>query len=445
MPKMTKEAIMKIVEEKDVKFIRLQFTDVLGRLKNVAITSSQLEKALDNKIMFDGSSIEGFVRIEESDMYLRPDPDTFAILPWRPKEDSVARMICDVYDPEGNPFMGDPRYCLKRALEEAEDMGFQFHVGPECEFFIFHTDEVGRPTTLTHDTSGYFDLGPMDLGGKVRREICLMLEKMGYEIETSHHEVAIGQHEVDFKYEEALKTADDVMTFKLAVKSVAQKMGTCAVFLPKPLQGQNGSGMHTNMSLTRDGVNAFYDPKDPLKNGLSETAYQFIAGIMEHIPAITAIANPLVNSYKRLIAGYEAPVYVAWSCKNRSPLIRIPASRGSATRVELRSPDPTANPYLLLACCLRAGLDGIKKGLTPPASVDENIFAMSEQELKERGIAALPTNLKEALLALEKDEVIKDILGEHIVTNYISAKEKEWAEYCENVSEWEIQKYIKEY
>lgn len=445
MPKMTKEAIMKIVEEKDVKFIRLQFTDVLGRLKNVAITSSQLEKALDNKIMFDGSSIEGFVRIEESDMYLRPDPDTFAILPWRPKEDSVARMICDVYDPEGNPFMGDPRYCLKRALEEAEDMGFQFHVGPECEFFIFHTDEVGRPTTLTHDTSGYFDLGPMDLGGKVRREICLMLEKMGYEIETSHHEVAIGQHEVDFKYEEALKTADDVMTFKLAVKSVAQKMGTCAVFLPKPLQGQNGSGMHTNMSLTRDGVNAFYDPKDPLKNGLSETAYQFIAGIMEHIPAITAIANPLVNSYKRLIAGYEAPVYVAWSCKNRSPLIRIPASRGSATRVELRSPDPTANPYLLLACCLRAGLDGIKKGLTPPASVDENIFAMSQQELKERGIAALPANLKEALLALEKDEVIKDILGEHIVTNYISAKEKEWAEYCENVSEWEIQKYIKEY
>lgn len=445
MPKKTKEDIMKIVKEKDVKFIRLQFTDVLGRLKNVAITSSQLEKALDNKIMFDGSSIEGFVRIEESDMYLRPDPDTFAILPWRPREDSVARMICDVYDPEGNPFMGDPRYCLKRALEEAEDMGFQFNVGPECEFFIFHTDEVGRPTTLTHDTSGYFDLGPMDLGGKIRREICLMLEKMGYEIETSHHEVAIGQHEVDFKYEEALKTADDVMTFKLAVKSVAQTMGTCAVFLPKPLQGQNGSGMHTNMSLMKDGVNAFYDPKDPLKNGLSETAYQFIAGIMEHIQAITAIANPLVNSYKRLIAGYEAPVYVAWSCKNRSPLIRIPASRGSATRVELRSPDPTANPYLLLACCLRAGLDGIKKGLTPPDSVDENIFAMSEQELKERGIAALPANLNEALRALEKDEVIKDILGEHIVANYISAKKKEWAEYCESVSEWEIQKYIKEY
>lgn len=445
MPKKTKEDIMKIVKEKDVKFIRLQFTDVLGRLKNVAITSSQLEKALDNKIMFDGSSIEGFVRIEESDMYLRPDPDTFAILPWRPREDSVARMICDVYDPEGNPFMGDPRYCLKRALEEAEDMGFQFNVGPECEFFIFHTDEVGRPTTLTHDTSGYFDLGPMDLGGKIRREICLMLEKMGYEIETSHHEVAIGQHEVDFKYEEALKTADDVMTFKLAVKSVAQTMGTCAVFLPKPLQGQNGSGMHTNMSLMKDGVNAFYDPKDPLKNGLSETAYQFIAGIMEHIQAITAIANPLVNSYKRLIAGYEAPVYVAWSCKNRSPLIRIPASRGSATRVELRSPDPTANPYLLLACCLRAGLDGIKKGLTPPDSVDENIFAMSEQELKERGIAALPANLNEALRALEKDEVIKDILGEHIVANYIAAKKKEWAEYCESVSEWEIQKYIKEY
>lgn len=445
MPKMMKEDIMRIAKRKDVKFIRLQFTDVLGRLKNVAITSSQLEKALDNKIMFDGSSIEGFVRIEESDMYLRPDLDTFAVLPWRPRENSVARMICDVYDPEGNPFMGDPRYCLKRALEEAEDMGFEFDVGPECEFFIFHTDDVGRPTTLTHDTSGYFDLGPMDLGGTVRREICLMLESMGYEVETSHHEVAVGQHEVDFKYAEALRTADDIMTFKLAVKSVAKKMGLCAVFLPKPLQGQNGSGMHTNMSLLRDGKNVFYDPADPEHNGLSETAYQFIAGIMEHIGAITAIANPIVNSYKRLIAGYEAPVYVAWSCKNRSPLIRIPASRGSATRVELRSPDPTANPYLLLACCLKAGLDGINKRLAPPPGVDGNIFAMDRKELEKRGITSLPANLHEALAALEEDEVIKQTLGEHILENYISAKEKEWAEYCEDVSPWEIQKYIKEY
>ncbi len=445
MAKMKKEDIMKFVEENDVKFIRLQFTDVLGRLKNVAITRSQLEKALDNKIMFDGSSIEGFVRIEESDMYLRPDPDTFSLLPWRPKEDAVARMICDVYDTEGNPFMGDPRYCLKRAIDEAEDMGFQCFVGPECEFFIFHTDEVGRPTTLTHDTSGYFDLGPMDLGGNIRREICLMLEKMGYEIEASHHEVAIGQHEVDFKYQEALKTADDIMTFKLAVKSVAKKMGTCAVFLPKPLQGQNGSGMHTNISLTRDGENIFYDPKDPRKNGLSEVAYQFIAGLMEHIDAITAIADPLVNSYKRLVAGYEAPVHVAWSCKNRSPLIRIPASRGSATRVELRSPDPTANPYLLLACCLHAGLDGIKKGLVPPDSVDENIFDMSEKELRERGIASLPKDLDQALDALEKDEVIKDILGSHIVENYVAIKRKEWQDYASYVTDWEIDKYIGQY
>ncbi len=445
MSKMKKEDIMKFVEENDVKFIRLQFTDVLGRLKNVAITRSQLEKALDNKIMFDGSSIEGFVRIEESDMYLRPDPDTFSLLPWRPKEDAVARMICDVYDTEGNPFMGDPRYCLKRAIDEAEDMGFQCFVGPECEFFIFHTDEVGRPTTLTHDASGYFDLGPMDLGGNIRREICLMLEKMGYEIETSHHEVAIGQHEVDFKYQEVLKTADDIMTFKLAVKSVAKKMGTCAVFLPKPLQGQNGSGMHTNISLTRDGENIFYDPKDPRKNGLSEVAYQFIAGLMEHIDAITAIADPLVNSYKRLVAGYEAPVHVAWSCKNRSPLIRIPASRGSATRVELRSPDPTANPYLLLACCLHAGLDGIKKGLVPPDSVDENIFDMSEKELRERGIASLPKDLDQALDALEKDEVIKDILGPHIVENYIAIKRKEWEDYSAYVTDWEIDKYIGQY
>ena len=445
MAKMTKEKILKIVKENNVKFIRLQFTDVLGHLKNVAITVNQLDKALDNKIMFDGSSIEGFVRIEESDMYLRPDLDTFAILPWRPREDSVARLICDVYDPEGNPFAGDPRYCLKRVLEEAEDLGYIFNVGPECEFFIFHTDDVGRPTTLTHDTSGYFDLGPIDVGGQVRREICLMLDRMGYEIETSHHEVAIGQHEVDFKYEEALKTADDIMTFKLAVKSVAKTMGTCAVFVPKPLQGQNGSGMHTNMSLMKDGRNVFYDPADTMKNGLSQEAYHFIAGIMEHIPAITAIANPIVNSYKRLIAGYEAPVYIAWSCKNRSPLIRIPASRGSATRVELRSPDPTANPYLLLACCLAAGLDGIKRGLTPPASVDYNIFAMTQEELQEHNIHALPANLNEAIQELEKGELMKQTLGSHILNNYLALKKQEWAEYCENVSEWEINKYLKEY
>lgn len=442
---MKKEDILQAVEDNNVEFIRLQFTDILGKLKNVAITKSQLEKALDNKIMFDGSSIQGFTRIEESDMYLRPDLNTFSLLPWRPGNKSVARLICDVYDPEGNPFIGDPRYCLRQALEEAEDMGYTFQVGPECEFFIFHTDEGGRPTTITHDTSGYFDLGPLDVGGKVRREICLTLEEMGYEVETSHHEVAIGQHEIDFKYDDALKSADNIMTFKFAVKSVAQIMGTCAVFMPKPLQGQNGSGMHTNMSLMKDGRNMFYDPKDPLKNGLSEIAYNFIAGIMAHIPAITAIANPLVNSYKRLIAGYEAPVYIAWSCKNRSPLIRIPASRGTSTRIELRSPDSASNPYLLLACCLSAGLDGIKKGLTPPPSVDYNIFAMDQQQLIEHHIEALPADLEKSLDALEKDEVIKETLGPHILTNFLETKRAEWLEYREYVSEWEIRKYLKDY
>lgn len=442
MSKYTKEQVMQIIEENDIGFIRLQFTDVLGCLKNVAITSDKLEKALDNKIMFDGSSIEGFARIEESDMYLRPDLDTFEILPWRPGVDSVARLICDVYDPEGNPFVGDPRHCLKNVLEEAEDMGYSFNVGPECEFFIFHVDDNGRPTTLTHDTSGYFDLGPADLGGNVRREICLALKKMGFELETSHHEVAHGQHEIDFRYDDALKTADNIMTFKLAVKSIAKKMATCAVFMPKPLEGENGSGMHTNMSLKKDGKNIFYDPKDPLKNGLSKEAYSFIAGLIEHIDAITAIANPIINSYKRLLPGYEAPVHIAWSCKNRSPLIRIPAARGSETRIELRSPDPSANPYLLLACCLAAGLDGIKKGLTPPDSVNYNLFNMTQEELEAQGVRSLPTNLKEALVALDKDELIKKTLGEHIYRNFRELKLREWAEYSENISGWEIDKYI---
>ena len=338
--------------------------------------------------------------------------------------------------------MGDPRHCLKNVLEEAEDMGYSFNVGPECEFFIFHVDDNGRPTTLTHDTSGYFDLGPADLGGNVRREICLALKKMGFELETSHHEVAHGQHEIDFRYDDALKTADNIMTFKLAVKSIAKKMATCAVFMPKPLEGENGSGMHTNMSLKKDGKNIFYDPKDPLKNGLSKEAYSFIAGLIEHIDAITAIANPIINSYKRLLPGYEAPVHIAWSCKNRSPLIRIPAARGSETRIELRSPDPSANPYLLLACCLAAGLDGIKKGLTPPDSVNYNLFNMTQEELEAQGVRSLPTNLKEALVALDKDELIKKTLGEHIYRNFRELKLREWAEYSENISGWEIDKYI---
>jgi glutamine synthetase len=441
----TKEGILSLTRDNDIKFIRLQFTDIFGRMKNIAITSDQLPEALNNKISFDGSSIEGFARIEESDMYLRPDLDTFAVLPWRPRTDGVARLICDVYDPDGNPYEGDPRYCLKRALQEAEDMGMSFTIGPECEFFIFHVDDAGRPTTITHDQSGYFDIGPMDLGGNIRREITLNLDSMGYTLERSHHESARGQHEVDFKYSDALDAADRIMTFKLAVKSVAALNGTCAVFLPKPLEGVAGSGMHTNMSLFKDGNNVFYDPTEKTRNGLSDTAYYFIGGIMKHINAITAVANPLVNSYKRLIPGYEAPVDVAWSYSNRSPLVRIPTARGSRTRIELRSPDMTCNPYLLFACCLNAGLDGVKNQISPPDPVRENLFKLTDEELIARHIARLPSNLHEAIEYLKQDKLIKNTLGEHIFRNYIREKEKEWRTYQTKLTNWEVDNYIWEY
>ncbi len=373
----SKEDIMNLVNDEDVEFIRLQFTDMFGSLKNVAITASQLEKALDNKCMFDGSSIEGFVRIEESDMYLYPDLSTLEIFPWRPQQGKVARLICDVYRPSGEPFEGDPRYVLKRAIKEAADMGYIFEVGPECEFFLFHTDENGLPTTVSYEKAGYFDLGPLDLGENARRDMILTLEDMGFVIEASHHEVAPAQHEIDFKYDEALATADNIMTFKLAVKTIAKRHGLHATFMPKPKYGVNGSGMHINMSLSKDGKNIFNDPEGNL--GLSKEAYYFIGGIMKHMKGMTAITNPLVNSYKRLVPGYEAPVYIAWSATNRSPLIRIPASRGEGTRIELRCPDPSANPYLALAVCLRAGLDGIANKIMPPESVDCNIFALSEE------------------------------------------------------------------
>lgn len=440
MSKYTKKDIMKLVEEEDVEFIRLQFTDMFGTLKNVAITSSQLEKALNNKCMFDGSSIEGFARIEESDMYLYPDLDTMAIFPWRPQQGKVARLICDVYCPDGTPFEGDPRYVLKKEIAKAAELGYEFNVGPECEFFLYHTDDNSQPTTITHENAGYFDLGPVDYGENARRDMVLTLEDMGFEIEASHHEVAPAQHEIDFKYDEALATADNIMTFKLAVKTIAKRHGLHATFMPKPKAGINGSGMHTNMSLYKDGKNAFYDPED--KNGLSKEAYYFIGGIMKHIPAITAIANPLVNSYKRLLPGYEAPVYVAWSAKNRSPLIRIPAAREEGTRIELRSPDPSANPYLLLAVCLAAGLDGIEKKIEPPKSVDQNIFDMTQEEKDAAGITALPAHLIEAVQALEEDTFIQEVLGEHISKKYVESKKKEWEEYISQVTEWETSSYL---
>ena len=443
MGKYTREDVLRIIDEEDVEFIRLQFTDIFGTLKNVAITRKQLEKALDNKCMFDGSSIEGFVRIEESDMYLYPDLDSLMIFPWRPKPGKVARLICDVYTPERKPFEGDPRYILRKVIQEAADMGYTFNVGPECEFFLFHTDEMGRPTTITHEQAGYFDLGPTDLGENIRRDMVLTLEDMGFEIEASHHEVGPAQHEIDFKYDEALAAADDIMTFKLAVKTVAKRYGLYATFLPKPAYGKAGSGMHVNMSLSKDGKNIFADKND--KNGLSETAYNFIAGILEHIKGMTIITNPIVNSYKRLVEGYEAPVYIAWSAKNRSPLIRVPVARGSSTRTELRSPDPSCNPYLALAVCLAAGLDGIKRKLTPPESVDCNIYAMSEEEKAANNIGKLPKNLSEALEEFKKDKFIQDVLGKHLSSKYIEAKEKEWSQFSSHVTDWEIDKYLAKY
>ena len=436
----TKSDILRIVEEEDIRFIRMQFVDVFGQLKNVAITASQIEKALDGRIMIDGSSIEGFARVQESDQCLIPDLNSFAVFPWRPQHGRVARLICDIYNPDGTPFVGDSRGVLRRVQQKALSMGYTFNVGPECEFFLFETDEKGLPTTRTSDEAGYFDLGPLDHGESTRREICLNLERMGFEIEASHHEVAAGQHEIDFRYEEAMHTADNIMTFKLAVKTLAQKNGLHATFMPKPLFGIAGSGMHINMSLMKDGRNIFDDPDG--ERGLSKEAYAFIAGILEHVQGMTAILNPLVNSYKRLVPGFEAPCYKAWSGGNRSALVRIPAARGASTRIELRSPDPCCNPYLAIALCLAAGLDGIERGLTPPREITENIYEMTDAQRRENGIECLPRRLDEALDALEKDELVLNTLGTHVAQALLGAKRREWEEYCTRVSSWEIEKYM---
>ena len=440
MSKYTKQDIIRMVEEEDVEFIRLQFTDMFGTLKNVAITSSQLEKALDNGCMFDGSSIEGFVRIEESDMYLYPDLDTFVIFPWRPQQGKVARIICDIYTSGRKPFEGDPRYQLKRAVADAAAMGYRFDVGPECEFFLFNQDEDGQPTTISTERAGYFDLGPIDLGENARRDMVLTLEDMGFEIEASHHEVAPAQHEIDFRYDEAVKTADNIMTFKLAVKTIAKRHGMFASFMPKPKTGVNGSGMHVNMSLSKDGKNIFDDPDGEL--GLSKEAFWFIGGIIKHMKGMTAITNPLINSYKRLVPGYEAPIYIAWSVTNRSPLIRIPVTRGEGTRVELRSPDSAANPYLTLAVCLKAGLDGVRNHIEPPAAVIENVYEMRRSQKHALGIEELPSDLGEALDEFEQDEYLKEALGKHITEKYIEAKRAEWADYRSQVTSWEIDNYL---
>lgn len=442
MKNYTREDILRIVEEEDVEFIRLQFTDMFGNLKNIAVTANQLEKALDNRCMFDGSAIDGFVSIEESDMCLHPDLSTLAIFPWRPQQGKVARLICDVYHPDGRPFAGDPRQVLKKAVREAEELGYILEVGPECEFFLFNTDENAMPTTETNEQASYFDIGPLDQGENARRDIVMTLEEMGLIVEASHHEMAPAQHEIDLRYDETLAAADNIMTFKLATRTIAKRHGLHATFMPKPKPGVNGSGMHINMSLRKDGKNIFEDKSDP--NGLSKEAYYFIGGIMQHIKGMAAITNPLVNSYKRLVPGFAAPVYIAWSITNRSPLIRIPAG-GDGTRIELRSPDSAANPYLTLAVCLKAGLDGIIHQIEPPKSVDCNIYTMTDQERKVLNIEHLPSTLMEALEELKRDTFILDVLGRHIAENYISAKESEWHRYRAYVSEWETQEYLSRY
>ncbi|MFJ7667667.1 type I glutamate--ammonia ligase [Lysinibacillus sp. NPDC097195] len=444
MGKYTKEDIKRLIEEKNVSFIRLQFTDILGTIKNVEIPVSQLDKALENKMMFDGSSIEGFVRIEESDMYLYPDLDSFVVFPWTSEKGKVARFICDVYTAKGEPFAGDPRNNLKRILKKMEDMGFtSFNLGPEPEFFLFKLDAKGEPTLEVNDHGGYFDLAPTDLGENCRRDIVLELEEMGFEIEASHHEVAPGQHEIDFKYADAITACDNIQTFKLVVKTIARKHGLHATFMPKPLFGEAGSGMHFNVSLFKGKENAFYDESTEL--GLSETAMQFMAGVLEHVQGFTAVTNPTVNSYKRLVPGYEAPCYVAWSAQNRSPLIRIPSARGLSTRVEVRSVDPSANPYLAMAVILEAGLEGIRKQLTPPAAINRNIYVMTEEERKANGIANLPPALDDALTLLAQDKVAQAALGEHIYANFKEAKEIEFDMYRTTVHQWERDQYLKMY
>ncbi|MFB6085098.1 MAG: type I glutamate--ammonia ligase [Halorientalis sp.] len=435
------------IEEKNVDFLRLQFTDILGTVKNVSVPAEQAEKAFTEGIYFDGSSIDGFVRIQESDMRLVPDPDTFSVLPWRSDDEHrSARLICDVINTStGEPFEGDPRYVLKQALDRAEELGYTVNAAPEPEFFLFEEDEDGRATTETNDAGGYFDVAPKDLASDVRRDIIYGLEEMGFEIEASHHEVAEGQHEINFEYDDALSTADNVATFRMVVRAIAAEHDLHATFMPKPIPRINGSGMHTHISLfTEDGENAFHDGDDEFD--LSEEAKQFTAGILEHAPALAAVTNPTVNSYKRLVPGYEAPVYVAWSDRNRSALIRKPAARiPAASRIEARFPDPSCNPYLAFAALIHAGLDGIERGLECPDPVRENIYEFDEQKREEYGIETLPENLGGAIEALQDDETVYNALGDHIGPKFVEAKTQEYEDYLVDVSDWELDRYLEKF
>ena len=439
----TKKDVLELAEKNGVRFMRLQFTDILGVNKNVEVPRSQFDKALSGDIMFDGSSIEGFVRVEESDMLLQPDLSTFQVFPWGDPEARVCRVICDINMPDGTPFAGDPRGVLKRAIAHAAERGFTMNAGMEAEFFLFRPSEEGRATTTTHDVGGYFDLAPADKGEDARRAMVDLLERMGFEVEAAHHEVAHGQHEIDFRYADALRTADNIATFRMVVKHVAQEFGLLASFMPKPIYGQNGSGMHTHQSLFKGGRNAFFDEKAQWQ--LSKTALHYVGGLLRHARGMCAITNPLVNSYKRLVPGFEAPVNVAWSMRNRSPLIRVPERRGTGTRVELRSPDPSANPYLALAVMLAAGIDGIETEADWREPVNENIWEMSFRERRRLRIDDLPHDLNEALDELEKDDVITAALGPHITKQFLGAKRQEWRDYITQVTRWELDEYLAKY
>jgi glutamine synthetase len=434
-----KKDVLDLVEKNNVKFIRLWFTDILGQLKSFAITSEELEGAFDEGMGFDGSSIKGFARIDESDMIAKPDPSTFQIVPWRPKEQAVARMYCDILNPDGTPYEGDPRYALKRNLERLKEKGYTLYLGPELEFFYFKDDKG----TEVLDKGGYFDLTTLDAASDLRRETVLTLETMGIKVEYSHHEVAPSQHEIDLKYADALTMADNVMTYRVVVKEVASNYGCYATFMPKPMFGQNGSGMHTHQSLFKGDKNAFFDAKD--KFYLSDIAKKYIAGLLKHAPEITAVANQWVNSYKRLVPGYEAPVYIAWARRNRSALVRVPMykpGKEKATRIELRSPDPACNPYLAFSVMLAAGLEGIENNYELSEPVEKDIYHLSEEDRQELGIKALPGSLIEAIEIAEKSQVVRKALGDHIFNNFIENKKIEWDNYRIKIHPYEIDRYL---
>ena len=443
MKNLNRQDILKSAKENKVKYIRLQFTDMLGTVKNVEIPVTNLEKALANEVMFDGSSIQGFVRIDEADMYLYPDLSTWLILEWESTEEAkVARLICDVYTTNHVPFEGDPRYILKRNLKEVKALGYdKFNVGVEPEFFLFKLDEKGNPTMEFSDKGGYFDLAPIDGSEDVRRDIVLELQKMGFEMEVSHHEVAFGQHEINFHFDNALEACDNIQTFKILVKNVARRHGYHATFMPKPIYGINGSGMHSNLSITDlEGNNVFYDPTT--ENQLSQTALRFIAGVMKHAQEFCLVTNPTVNSYKRLVPHFEAPCYISWSDANRSTMIRIPAARGKATRIEVRSVDPSANPYLAMSALLAAGLDGIKNEIDGISPIKKNLFKMSDAERRRLGIKNLPESLQEAMTNFASSSLMRESIGEPLFTKLLEAKQIEWDDYRTVITEWELKKYL---